>query len=963
MPTPILATKLFIPPPLRKIVIRPGLRERLDESLHSKLALISAPAGFGKTTLVSEWAHALSAATPPVHVAWLSLDEGDNDPTRFLVYLATALQASAERQSPLASIGEGILDALQSPQPPPPELVLTTLLNEIASLPGLFVLALDDYHLIDSRSIDHTISFLIEHLPAQMHLVITTREDPQLHLGRLRARGQMIELRAADLSFNPSEAADFLNQVMGLNLSDADVAALEDRTEGWIAGLQLASLALQGLAKQGPASQSVPSLGATSEQGHPDTAGFIKSFTGSHHFVMDYLVEEVLQQQPENIQTFLLRTSILDRLCGPLCDAVCSAGTDLLDRPASDQETGQKTLEYLEHANLFTIPLDNERYWYRYHPLFADLLRQRLAQQQPLEQGASSTRDDGRCAAGYHVRASVWYEENSLELEAFQHAAAANDFERAARLVEGGGMPLLYRGAAAPVLNWLASLPTTILDTRPSLWVMFAWALMFTGQSPAVEQKLQSAESALAGTAALADTTALADTAALAITADLEAGGQQAIGPDERTQTQDLIGCIASMRATLAVIQHDVETIIAQSRRALEYLHPDNLPVREAVTWTLGYAFQLQGDRAAASRAYTEIISTTEDSVYTIAATICLGQVQEGDNRLELAAESYRRVLQLAGDPPRSIACEAHLGLARIYYQWNDLDAALQHCQQCIQLTHHLTNIDTYAACEVLLSSLKLAQGDIAGAAADLDQAEVFAREHNFMFRMPDIAGAQVRALLRQDPQLHQENLAEAAHLANTYDLPISRARVLLAQGDTSQALAVLEPLRQQVEVECLEDERLKVMVLQSVALQAFGEVGQAVQVLGEALELAKPGSFVRIFVDEGQPMAHLLNESFQRRIAPDYVQRLLTAFPVQETGQAVLLQKPASPCGLLEPLSQRELEILRLIAQGLSNRQIRERLFLALDTVKGHNQKIYGKLQVQRRTEAVARARELHLL
>jgi LuxR family transcriptional regulator, maltose regulon positive regulatory protein len=413
------------------------------------------------------------------------------------------------------------------------------------------------------------------------------------------------------------------------------------------------------------------------------------------------------------------------------------------------------------------------------------------------------------------------------------------------------------------------------------------------------------------------------------------------------------------MRATLAVIQHDVETIIAQSHRALEYLHPDNLPVREAVTWTLGYAFQLQGDRAAASRAYTEIISTTEDSVYTIAATICLGQVQEGDNRLELAAESYRRVLQLAGDPPRSIACEAHLGLARIYYQWNDLDAALQHCQQCIQLTHHLTNIDTYAACEVLLSNLKLAQGDITGAAADLDEAEEFVREHNFMFRMPDIAGAQVRALLLQDPQLHQENLAEAAHLANTYDLPISRARVLLAQGDTSQALAVLEPLRQQVEVECLEDERLKVMVLQSVALQAFGEVGQAVQVLGEALELAKPGSFVRIFVDEGQPMAHLLNESFQRRIAPDYVQRLLTAFPVHETGQAVLFQKPASPCGLLEPLSQRELEILGLIAQGLSNRQIRERLFLALDTVKGHNQKIYGKLQVQRRTEAVARARD----
>ena len=347
MSTPILATKLYIPPPRYKIVLRPCLIERLNEGLSAgrKLTLISAPAGFGKTTLVSEWVAGCGRPT-----AWLSLDEGDNDPTRFLTYLIAALQTIA------ANIGAGMLAVLQSPQPPSIESILTTLLNEITTIPDNFILVLDDYHAIDSKSVDRCLTFLLEHLPPQMHLVIATREDPHLPLARLRARGQLTELRAADLRFTPSEAADFLNQVMGLNLSAEDIAALETRTEGWIAGLQLAALSMQG---------------------HQDTTSFIKSFTGSHHFVLDYLVEEVLQQQSESVQTFLLRTSILDRMCGPLCDAV------LLDSAAS----GQETLEYLEHANLFIVPLDNERRWYRYHHLFAELLRQRL--QQSLGTGAA----------------------------------------------------------------------------------------------------------------------------------------------------------------------------------------------------------------------------------------------------------------------------------------------------------------------------------------------------------------------------------------------------------------------------------------------------------------------------------------------------------------------------------------------------------------------------------------------
>ena len=451
MSTPILATKLYIPPLRPKVVFRPRLIERLNEGLHRKLTLISAPAGFGKTTLVSEWVAGCERPS-----AWLSLDEGDNDPTRFLAYLVAALQTVA------ANIGKGVLGMLQSPQPPPTESILTALLNELTAIPDNFVLILDDYHVIDARPIDHTLTFLVEHLPPQMHLVIATREDPQLPLARLRVRGQLTELRVSDLRFTPSEAAEFLNQRMALNLSAEDITALEARTEGWIAGLQLAAISLQG---------------------HKDATGFIKSFTGSHHFVLDYLVEEVLQQQPESVQTFLLRTSILERLCGPLCDAV------VLDPSAS----GRETLEYLEHANLFIVPLDNERRWYRYHHLFADLLRQRLHQST-----AASKGDEMGDVAELHRRASAWYEDNGLELEAFHHATAANDVEHAERLIEGKGMPLHFRGAVTPVLNWLKSLPTTVLDNHPSLWTTYASVLLVTGQVTSVEQTLHSAETALA---------------------------------------------------------------------------------------------------------------------------------------------------------------------------------------------------------------------------------------------------------------------------------------------------------------------------------------------------------------------------------------------------------------------------------------------------------------------------------
>jgi LuxR family maltose regulon positive regulatory protein len=416
------------------------------------------------------------------------------------------------------------------------------------------------------------------------------------------------------------------------------------------------------------------------------------------------------------------------------------------------------------------------------------------------------------------------------------------------------------------------------------------------------------------------------------------------------------------MRATVAVIQHDVETLLTQSRRALEYLPPDNLPLRTAAAYTLGHAYQLQGDRVAASRAYAEVIAVGASfgaSIYTTAATLGLGQVQEADNQLSLAAETYRRVLILAGDPPQPIASEAHLGLARISYQWNDLQAADQHGRRCVQLTRQMESVDTVAACGVLLARLRLAHGDVPGAATVLDEAEEFARQHNFVFRMADVAAVQVLVLLRQG------HLAAAAHLAATHDLPLSQARVHLAQGDPSAALAVLAPWRRQVEAKGWADERLKLMVVEALARHAHGATDTAVQVLGDALALAQPGGFIRLFVDEGAPMAPLLSEVRAHGMMPDYIARLLAVIDAEQPKRADTADLPpaASAQPLIEPLSQRELEILHLIAQGLSNREMSERLFLALSTVKGHNLKIFGKLQVQRRTEAVARARELGLL
>ncbi len=876
---PTLATKLYLPPRRRDVVLRPRLIERLNAGLDRKLTLISAPAGFGKTTLVSEW---VAGCGRPV--AWLSLDTGDSDPSRFLTYLIAAVQTIAP------TVGAGIVGVMQSPQPPSAESILTTLINEIATLPEPFVLVLDDYHSLDARPVDQALTFLLDHQPPQLHLAITTREDPRLPLARLRVRSQLTELRIADVRFTRSETASFLNQVMGLNLAAEAIATLESRTEGWVAGLQLAAISLQG---------------------HQDSASFITSFSGSHHFVLDYLAQEVLEQQSASVQRFLLCTSILDRLCGPLCDAV------LLDATGS----GRAILKYLEQANMFIVPLDNERRWYRYHHLFADLLRQGLSQRIAAPEASEIS------TAELHLRASTWYEDNGLELEAFHHAAAANAIERAERLLQGKGMPLHFRGAAAAILGWLASLPAAVLDARPSLWVKYGEILLVTGQTTGVEQKLQAGEAALT---------------------------RPISGAAPDANTRNLLGHIATARATLALTRYQIEAMMTQSQRALQYLDPADLTFRATAHWTLGYAYQIQGNRIAARQSITESIALSQasGSIFTsILATIALGQIQEADNQLYLAAQTYRHVLQLTGDQPLQIIYEAHLGLARISYEWNDLDAAEHHGQHSLQLARQYESvIDRFVVCELFLARLKLAQGDVDGADALVAQAGQDARQQNYVDRIPEVAAAQVLVLLQQG------RLAAAAQLAHQHALPITQARVLLAQGDPAGALAALEPVRQAAETKGWHDEQLKALVLQAVAHHVLGEKAVAGSLLGAALALAEPHGCIRLFVDEGLPMKQLLQDVAAGGMAPEYTRHLLAAFA---QGGARRAPQPNAA----EALSERELEVLNHIAAGRTDREIAARLYLSLHTVKVHARNIYGKLSVKNRTQAVARARELGLL
>ena len=913
MSTSILATKLYVPLSRPKVVLRPRLIERLNEGLHRKLTLVSAPAGFGKTTLIGEW-----VAGCGLPAAWLSLDEGDSDPARFLAYLVAALQTVA------ANIGGGVLGALLSPRPPPMESTLTALLNEIVTVEDDFVLILDDYHVVDAQPVDDALTFLLEHLPPRMHLVLATREDPQLPLARLRARGQLNELRAADLRFASSEAAEFLNQVMGLNLSAKDIAALETRTEGWIAGLQLAALSMQG---------------------REDVPGFVRAFAGDNRYIVDYLLEEVLQRQPEHIRSFLLRTSILERLSGPLCDAV------------TGQEEGNAMLETLERGNFFVVPLDDKRRWYRYHHLFAEVLYAHLMQEHPAR------------VPTLHRRASEWYEHNGSAADAVRHALAAEDFGRAADLVELTVPAMRRSRQEATLLGWLKALPDELFRVRPVLNVHYAGTLLQSGQLDGVEARLRDAERWL-------DTTAETNERAQAPSAEM-------VVVDE-AEFRRLPGSIAVYRAGQALALGNVPETVAYARRALDLAAEDDYFWRGAAAALLGLASWTSGDLEAAHRSYADGMASLQRAGNisdAVGGAMTSADIRIAQGRLREAMRTYEHALRLAteqGDPVMRGTADMHVGMGEIHRERNDLEAATQHLLRSKEQGEHTGFPQNSYRWRVAMARILEAQGDLDGALELLDEAERL-YVSDFHPNARPIAALEARLWVAQGRLGEALGWARERGLSAHDDLGylrefehITLARVLLAryrsdreERSVLEAMGLLERLLQAAEEGGRMGSMIEILVLQALAREAQGDIPAALVPLKRALTLAEPEGYVRIFADEGGPMARLLSEAAARGIIPDLTARLLAVVEAQEhksEDQARL--PPASPAqSIVEPLSQRELGVLQLIAQGLSNREIGERLFLAVITVKGHNRNIFRKLQVRRRTEAVARARELGLL
>jgi len=886
---PILATKLFIPPPRPNLVLRPRLIERLNESMHRKLTLISAAAGFGKTTLVSEW---VAGCGRPI--AWLSLDEGDNDPARFLAYFVAALQTIEP------NIGAGMLGALKNPQLPPIELVMTTLLNEITSLPDNFILVLDDYHVIDSNPVDQALTFLLKHLPPQMHLIITTREDPHLPMVRLRARGQMTELRAADLRFTPTEAAEFLNQVMGLNLSAEDITALETRTEGWIAGLQLAALSMEG---------------------QHDTASFIRSFTGSHHFVLDYLIEEVLQQQSESVQTFLLRTSILDRLCGPLCDAV------LLDPSAS----GQETLEYLEHANLFIVPLDNERRWYRYHHLFGDLLRQRLGQSL-----APKELDE------YHMRASQWYEESGDLGVAFHHAIAAGNFVRAAGLAEAAWQGMEEKFQTAAWLGWVKKLPEDIIRVRPVLCTLFGLAFMNAGEPETSESRLRDAERCLNGSS----------------------DGMVVV---DKSQLKPLPAMIALARAYNAQVQGNLAATVKYAELALQIIPEDDLVWRAKAIITLEVTHWASGNLELAIRGigdWMERMTQLGNHVFVVASAFGVADLLVVLGRLSEAERTYQDALQLAvqhGPEAEHITAHHHLGLSMIYRQWGNDTLAAHHLKRAAEMGLQTTLADWLYRWRVVQAQLKESAGDLETALTLLDEA----KRVYIQTAVPDlrpIAALKARIHFKQGrlekvrAWAAERGLSLADEVSYLHEFEyLTLARLEIANPLVNTLLACL---LQAAEAQKRQGSALEILLVQALAYEAQDNRPKALDALKHALSLAEPEGYIQIFIDEGPPIENQLNNiKTDNKNLKKYIQRLKVAFLGEKPQLAVTNQQ-----SLIEPLSERELEVLKLLRTELSGPEIAGQLIVSLNTFRTHTKNIFNKLGVNNRRAAVRRAEELDL-
>ena len=900
MTRPMIATKLFVPRPRRGLVARPRLSERLRRGAESRLTLVSAPAGFGKTTLLADWLAGLPGDDRCV--AWLSLDATDDEPVSFWTNVVTALRTA------VPGVGPKALELIGS-SPLPTELVLTAVLNELAAAPDDVWLVLDDYHLIDSRDVHDGMTMLLEHLPSQVHVVISTRADPDLPLSRWRVRGELVEIRAADLRFTSDEAATYLNDVAALDLAAQDVTALEQRTEGWIAALQLAAISIQG---------------------RDDVRGFIARFAGTDRYVVDYLIEEVLQQQPEPVREFLLESAVLDRLTGPLCDAV------------TGRDDGSHMLITLERANLFLVPLDDRREWYRYHQLFADVLRARLLSEEPER------------VPVFHQRASGWYERHELAEDAVRHAFAARDFERAAHLAELA-VPTLRRNRQDWMLrNWLDALPEDVVRRSPVLSVFYGHLLMAGGDLDAVENRLDDAESALA---------AVPD------------GSAESAGTEE---LRTLPATIAVFRASLAQARGDVAGTAEHARRALDLAGPTDHLARGGAAGFIGLAAWAQGDVSSALTTFAQAVASLHAAgalVDELSSTVVLADMWLAAGRPGKARRLYQGALRVAdanGDRVARATAALHVGVSEIDREGSDLESAKRHLQVAATLGERAPITESRYRWFVAMARVADAEGNPDEALTLLDEAAQLFQPGFFPDTRP-IAAMKARVWISRG------NLAQAADWADEREVSaaddvsylrefdhLTFVRLLIARyraghdtGALDQALGLLDRLAGAAETSGRAGDLLEIRMLQALARDARGDRPRALQSLGQAWARApEPEGYARLFLDEGAPMVELLRAAARRGDEGGHARRLL-GLASHESRTAGT--RPAA--ALADSLSARELQVLRLLDSELTGPEIARELFVSHNTLRTHTKHIFTKLDVTSRRAAVRRARDQGLI
>lgn len=901
MKTSILTTKFFIPKPRKGLITRPQLLEQLDAGLDKQFTLISAPAGYGKTTLVSEWVCELRKAKQTENkikykIAWLSLDESDNDPIRFLLYFISSL-IHYEVIKPL--FGEELTKMLQIPSVSSIDNVLTDLINELTGVAQKIIYVIDDYHLIDIKSVNEALNFLIENMPPQLHLVIVTREDPQFSQAKMRGKGQLTELRAADLRFTTDEASEYLNNAMRLDLRPEDIVALEQRTEGWIAGLQLAALSLHG---------------------RGNSTKLIYNFSGTHRYVADYLIEEVLNRQPEVIRTFLLQTSILDRLSGSLCNAV------------SGETNSQHILEDLERSNLFITPLDNDRNWYRYHHLFADLLKQKLRQYHIGD------------LTNLHRQASGWYQQMGFLQDAIKHAIAGNDHERVAALAERAWFKWNTPAKMLTWFKWVSILPSEIVHMRPVLGIACAQALLNEGLLEAADKRLNDIEELIT-----------------------QPDAEMIIEDEEEFAM--LPARLATVRAYHAMASSDAQKTVQYVEKALELYPQDDSYNRAAVKGFLGLSFWSNGNLIEALQIYSQDLFQNDHD--EIKGTFVIADMNRDLGQLREAQRVCEQGIKLAKahDPLMPTGTEDIFSyLGEIFREQGKLDQAAQNLATAKSLGEKVSLPDWEHRWYIAQAQVENSLGNLDAALDLLDKASrLFVRTP--VPNVRPIPAMQTRILIKQG------RLSEAQHWADERNLSVDGAldyikifeyvtlvRLFIAREFLVQAQKLLERLQQASENGGWGRSLIEILILRSLVSKKLGLDSLAYSHLEQALGLAEPEGFVQVFIDEGPEMGTLLYGTLSRDIDPHFVQHLLTSYPANNQDQVVSVSE-LEDTDWVEPLSEREVEILSLIAEGLTNQEIAVKIFLSLNTIKAHTRNIYGKLGVKSRTQAVAKARTLGIL